>query len=288
MPSPWPSTLIEWKSPGSWVPAMTKWLKPELIEGALAHLRANRRTDLYDDDSEWLDVAEQVLCGDLEYEVLPALAEALTEASVRCYHGCRCEDAGAYHRLGIRLNDPEDLAAQLRDLVDRLPGLDFLRSSIDERIRTFDATQRDTGKLYVVLDDRRMVTGGSGHYLLYGSEWMQCILGFEAHLALLEWGSPTMIEVDLPLRLVSEHQRFELARALLQEWTRQKTTRPKQVWHIDFSFMLRSAIPSEMVVGHYHPEKVVDPFHGFVSRLSGGTTCPSCSVQDRLRLGQHG
>lgn len=277
MPSPWPSTLIEWKSPGSWVPAMTNWLRPEMVEGALAQVRVNRRTDLYDDDSEWLNVAGQVLCGDLEYDVLPALAEALIEASVRCYHGCRCEDAGLYHRCGIRLNDPDDLTAQLRDLVHRLPGLDFLKSTIEERIRTFDATQRDAGKLYVVLDDRGMVTGGSGHYLLYGSEWMQCILGFEAHSALLEWGSPTIIEVDLPLRLVSEHQRIELARALLQEWARQKAARPSRVWHIDFSFMLRAAIPAEMVIGHYHPEKVVDPFSTMRTRVTARMFCPTCS-----------
>jgi hypothetical protein len=51
---------------------------------------------------------------------------------------------------------------------------------------------------------------GAGHYLLYGSEWMQCILGFDAHPALRAWGAPTVVLVDLPLSLVTSGTRGEL------------------------------------------------------------------------------
>jgi len=71
---------------------------------------------------------------------------------------------------------------------------------IDERIARFDDADRDTGRLYVALDDRGLIDGG-GHYLLYGIEWMPCILGFEAHHALLRWGSPTIIQIEMPIAM---------------------------------------------------------------------------------------
>jgi hypothetical protein len=135
----------------------------------------------------------------------------------------------------------------------------YLRPFIEERLQDFDGTERDTGRLYLVMDDRGL-TKSAGHYLLYGSEWIQCVLGSEAHEALRRRGAPTILVVDLPLTMITSHERKQLAVALLREWTRIKVNKPHSVPELDFTFCLGEDVPGNMIVGHFHPEVFVTLF----------------------------
>lgn len=272
----WQRTLIEWKTPGSYTATLSRWLRPWLNGQGIRHLTKLGEQDLASDDTDWLKLTQQVLDEDVD-NVTSFLSDDLSFARVRAFHGCRTADAASYHRLGIRMNDPQLLAQELRDLVHSEDGLAFYRSDIDQRIEMFDSKDRDTGRVHLALDDR-VQTDGAGHYLLYGSEWMQCILGFEAHPALRAWGAPTVVLVDLPLSLVTSGTRDELARLLLQEWTRIKVNRPDWVPDQDFTFTLRTAVPPGLVVGHTHPEWIRDPFHGNMRRQNDRLTCPTCAA----------
>lgn len=273
----WQRTLIEWKRPASYVSPLSTWLRRGLNKKGIRHLHKLGEKDLAWDDSDWLKLTQRVLDDDVD-DVVAILSDALSFARVRAFHGCRTADPGSYHQYGLRLNDPSVLAADLRALVFAEEGLAFYQANIDRMIAQFENRDRDHGQVHLALDDRTQ-TNDSGHYLLYGSEWMQCILGFGAHNALLKWGYPTIVLVDLPLNMVTSGTRDELARALLQEWTRIKVNRPDWVPERDFTFTLARAIPPDLVVGHEHPAWIRDPYYGGTRRPNDRLVCPSCSTR---------
>lgn len=116
----------------------------------------------------------------------------------------------------------------------------------------------------------------SGHNLLFGSEWLQCLLGWRARPAMQRYGTPTVVEVDLPFDWALEATRREFARHLLQEWTRVfvmgKTFSPD----LDFTVMLRRDIPAGMVIGHSHPKVLKNPFMQYRIERTVDPTCPHC------------
>lgn len=276
MSSIWRGTIISWKEPKSWAPAVSRWLRPFLNQHGIRHLQRMGEQDICWDDSDWLKKTQSVLRFEVGY-VAERFADALSFATARTFHGCRPHDAGLYHRIGIRRNDPAVLADEVRRIVSEEDQLAYLRPGIEQRLREFDHADRDTGRLYLVMDDRGL-TNSAGHYLLYGSEWIQCVLGFEAHEPLRRRGVPTVLAVDLPLSMVTSHEREQLAEKLLQVWTRIKVNRPDWIPELDFTFSLYVDIPGSMVVGHFHPELIRDPFYQNIMRRVGRQNCPSCAV----------
>jgi hypothetical protein len=127
------------------------------------------------------------------------------------------------------------------------------------------------------MDDRALTNGG-GHYLLYGSEWIQCVLGFEAREPLRRRGVPTILSVNLPLRIVTLHERQQLAEALLQEWTRIKVNRPNWAPELDFTFCVLEDISDAMIVDHFHPEVICDPLYQNIKRRVDRQNCLACNA----------
>lgn len=267
---------MHWKDRATWFAPLGDWVKPYFREGGEARLRSGGERDLCWDDSDWLD---RVLYRQLDIEIdtaIERLAEDLEPAILRAFHGCRVADAGVFHREGIRINDPGRLEAEVRRIVADEVDLAWLRPSLEQRIADFDARERDIGRLYVCVDDRPQLDR-IGHYMLYGSEWIVALLGFSAHSTLRRRGVPTMVELDLPLRLATPNTRQEFARKLLQEWVRVFVNEPTFVPALDFTVVLHADVPAEMIVGHYHPDVLHDPFQGFVSHKTALRTCPGCT-----------
>ncbi len=207
--------------------------------------------------------------------LIEGLAVDLVKAKLRTFHGCRVPDAGVFHREGLRRNNPADLEALARRLVAEDDDLASMRPKIEAMIAEFDNRERDTGRLYVCADERPQLDR-SGHYLLFGSEWLQCLLGWDAHQALKRYGTPTVVEVDLPFDWASVGTRREFARHLLQEWTRVFIMGETFSPAIDFSVILRRDIPAEMVVGHSHPRVLKNPFTQYLTERTADPTCPHC------------
>lgn len=270
----WKSIIIDWKAPESWIPALSEWLHSFLIYPDTIHLKEIGVQDIYWDDSDWLSIIESVLRYDIEH-VIELLANALSSATARTYHGCRTEDAGTYHRMGILRRNPSALANEVRRIVDEEDTLTHLRTIIEQRLRNLDPTDQDIGSLYVAIDDRAMIKWG-GHYLLYGSEWSQSMLGTSAHQILRQRGVPTILTVDLPLQMVTGHERESLARTLLRVWTWVKVNQPEEMPKLDLSFCLQEDIPSILIVNHFHPEFIHDPFYENKIRRVTRRSCPSC------------
>lgn len=271
----WKGRLIDWKDSTSWAPAVSRWIRPYLNARGIRHLAALGYHDLCWDDPEWRDIAQEVLAEDIE-DVAVRLGNALEPASVAAYHGCRTVDAGDYHRHGIIRNDPDRLADSVRQLVQEADAFAAFRPGLEDRIARFDAKDRDTGLVYAVIDDRALVELG-GQYLIYGSEWVLCVLG-DARDQLRQHGVPTIITVRLPLSATTEDDRRELASALLQEWARIKVNRPTWVPRKDFSFILSADVPASWVVGHRHPTRIPDAFEQLAARHYPDAACRHCQA----------
>lgn len=269
----WNSKIIDWKNSQSWCPALSSWIKPYLNIDGIKSLRRMGYQDICWDDSAWLEKLPFVTQADIDF-LTRQLSEDIKVASVRTYHGCCVADASTYHRSGILLNNPENLADQVRELVNKEDYLEHLRSKIDDIICDFEDRDRDRGQLYLALDDRSLISS-AGHYLLYGSEWIMCLFGAEDFLR--NRGIPTILSIQLPLALVTSGDRGELATALIQEWVRIQVNSPEETPEKDFTFCLKKMIPPEMIISHYHPKYVYDWHHRGMRRDTKQTTCPSCT-----------
>lgn len=270
---------MHWKDRATWSDLLGEWIQPYFRKGAFARLRRLDEKDLCWDDYDWLDV---VLAPRLTVQIdtaIELLADALDGAVLRAFHGCRVADAGVFHREGIRLNDPAKLEAEVRRIVAEEEDLAWRRPTIEKDLAEWGARERDTGRLYVCADDQPQLDR-IGHYMLYGSEWITALLGFSAHQTLRRRGVPTMIELDLPFNLATPSTRREFARKLLQEWVRVLVNAPTFVPKLDFTVTLREDLPAQMVVGHYHPKALKDPFSRYRTFKTETPFCPSCSRRD--------
>lgn len=278
-----PSAPIVWKERATWFDDFGAWLQPYLDEVEIARLKAGRRKPYKWDDHFWLD---KVLAGALLIELdelVENFASYLQGRTLRTFHGCRVADAGVFHSEGLKVNDPAELETLARLIVAEEPDLEWMRSSIDQRLAEFDDRERDAGRLYVVLDDRAL-TERASHYALYGSEWLMVFFGLGGQRVLRERGVPTILQVDLPLADAPHSQTVELARKLLQEWTHVTVNRRDWSPVRDFSFILRTNIAPARIVGHYHPAVLPDTHAQKVGRVTAITTCPSCrAVEDGVR-----
>lgn len=275
----WASGTLIWKDPITWYDRLTRWLTPRLEKGGIKRLQNLGEQDLCWDDMDWREVVLAPQLAEEEEYARDALAEALWATTARVYHGCRVNDAGVFHREGLRANDPAEMEALARRIVDEEDELAWMRPDIDQRLADFDARDRDTGRLYVCLDDRPQLDH-IGHYALYGPEWLQAFFSFSGFRVLRSRGVPTILELDLPLELTSDHTRQELATDLLQEWTRITVNRPSWSPQIDFTISLKHGLPPEYVVGHYHPKELKSPYHQKMVVRTDATECPGCARTD--------
>jgi hypothetical protein len=270
------TVTIRWDSFLSWSSFLQNWLKPVFKPDHSKLLKTYHPKPQYIDDPDWMSKVLQSVIREHADHVHEALADELKSHYIHAFHGCRTDNAVSYHHHGIRLNDPNEQAAEVRKIVEQEEGLASMRPTIERNIAEFDSWDRDTGRVYLSADERSLIED-AGHYLISGSEWMQCVLGWGAHAVLRERGVPTVIDVNLPLRTQPDETRRELASKMLEEWTRICANDAGHwVRDIDFSFILRNAVPSSWVISHHHPAYVLDPYYQRAKRITRDPTCPAC------------
>jgi hypothetical protein len=233
----------------------------------------------YEDDPEWVSVVAAALQSP-ESGVVEAVAERLEATTVRVFHGTRTADAGTFLSEGIRLHDRQRMEAEVRTLVGRAKDVGWLETTLEKRFAE-TAHLTDHGRCYVVVDERVLVQE-CGHYLLGGSEFLQGIVGPDRAQSLLGSCAPTVIQVDLPLRRVSQSQQNAFASRLIGDWARMLRGAANEARRLDFTFVLREAIAADWVVGHFHPTVVYDPHRMRRRVMTTVTSCKSCRGQTAI------
>jgi hypothetical protein len=263
--------LIVYEEPATWMPLVHDFLGPQLRPGGLAWRRKRRLDRMEIDDPDWLRLLASGLTVKLD-AVEEEFTSLLRSWNVLGYHGCRPQDLTPYFTNGIKALDPSELMQSLHDAVEQanIPDLGEVILALG-RTRL---NQHTNSIVYFVLDQRHLLDF-SGHYLIYGSEWL-CSVFAKSRALLLSSGVPTLLKVRFPLGYVSTSDRRQLARHLLHEWTRLSTMRLQESRSVDFSFAVRDRIPAEMIVGHSHPSSINDPLEGGREYVNSSVTCQHC------------
>ncbi|NIJ09338.1 hypothetical protein FHS31_002970 [Sphingomonas vulcanisoli] len=192
--------------------------------------------------------------------------------ALRAGHATRTDDVSGFYKNGLRILRADEIDAVARELF--LGGSFPLATEdlFEKAIADLDARSRmggREGRLYFCANERSLITriGGSGHYLIYGSEYLYCIgirvIGtYATKRALKAIGRPTMFVCDLPLKMMRDATLLEFAGGILEymfcalvEGMEAHMLSPGS----GSALSLTSDLPATSIVGHYHPIRVHDP-----------------------------
>lgn len=222
-----PSKLFHWKDSASWVPLLA----------ALAGRRVGRRI-----------VATEL---GVRYE------------GVVAYHGCRPENIESYYRDGINPSSNVTLDTKAKEIFCSPANGAVSPEAIDAILAHLG--KRDEGRIYACLDDRHLIAHAA-HYLIYGSERLQCVAAALGRKCgnlmprLKQHGRPTIFRIALRWETITESDFRALARKVSSQLGTVKRRRAlPEEW---FTFEFRTALPSRFVLGHEHPLALPDPHDG--------------------------
>lgn len=177
------------------------------------------------------------------------------------YHGCRPPDVSSYYRDGLRASANGELDTRAHAIFSCIPGVSA--KLIDAAIAGLG--RRDEGRIFVCVDKRHLIAHAN-HYLIYGSERLQCIaaaLGESAHTclqALKRYGRPTVIRVALPWEFVTQSDSLYLARAVATDLASvRRGCAVSESWS---GFEFGKPLPGQFVLAHEHPEALNDLHDG--------------------------
>lgn len=225
------------------------------------------------DDLSWLDEIVFAATGRVvDMKDLVAERFAREYRAFRAGHATRTDDVGSYYRDGLRYLRPDEVEDRARQLF--LDGQHVLAT--EERLRAaiedINARNRAGGRpgyLYFAANERSLITrlGGSGHYLVYGSEYLYC-LGirtageWETRKALKSIGRPTMFVCDIPMSMMHPQTIAEFGGIIIEHIFSELAGIESYALGSGAGSALSIAqdLPGDCIVGHYHPAQVHSPY----------------------------
>ena len=186
---------------------------------------------------------------------------------IRMFHCCRPTDIQSYYDNGLLVLDSgksnEDLRAVFFDNPE-FPGI--TATHIEAAVEEMAGSYRRHGFVYFGLDDRYLIDV-CGHYLIYGSEYVQslaaCIerqTGRSVKPVLRRRGVPTVFAVDMPIEHFDDDELTTLGEAALHAWAYSIAHNTAEAGEIDFAIELDQPLGPDFISSHYHPECIPDPF----------------------------
>ena len=194
---------------------------------------------------KWLNSQDTRPCTDTVLDFLQGFEK------FECYHGCRVETVSSYYERGLEVHCQQELNRSASEL---------LSVELDEIRRvSMEINDTDEGVVHVVLDARELIKK-SGHYLIYGSEWifvLAGLLGGDLRSRLRKRGKPTLLRMEVPFNRLSLSQLEQLAEYI-----------PAALWEdlphfqsipvVSSAVQIRDRVPPEFVISHEHPTAIVD------------------------------
>lgn len=224
------------------------------------------------DDLSWLnDIVLAANGREVEMKSLTAERLAREYRAFRAGHGTRTNDVGRFYESGLRCLRADEAEMIARE-VFLTPAFQWVT---EERLQTAiaDIDARSVaggreGRLYFCADETNLITrsGGSGHYLVYGGEYLYC-LGIRlvdrlsAQRALKRIGRPTMFVCDIPMKMLHTSTLEEFAGSILEFIFCELIGQQAHALSpgAGSALSLTVDLPGEHIVGHYHPARIHDP-----------------------------
>lgn len=263
--------IFDWRKRRSWLASIRHYAGPLLTAELRQHL-SQRRPECWSDNVSWLPDSGYIVS-----EFVDALTSYYTH--FKGFHGCRPLKLASYYERGLLGQNSDLLCDAFREIFSDVPKAD-----VEDVIRRFaDRSNMERGAMWLLGSDKYLV-GECGHYLIQGSEYLMALAAHLGHspsgedyrFRLRNYGIPTILEVDIPIRLVPAGQLEEVAKMVLSEWGQLAARRPLPFGDQPPCFVLRQDIPPECVRGHYHPERIIDPHQGHRPYINELLSCDVC------------
>jgi hypothetical protein len=185
---------------------------------------------------------------------------------VRMFHCCRPLQVESYYTDGIHVltSSEAERSFKARFLNNpKFPNISEIH--IDSAIERMADSYTRFGQVYFGLDDRFLIEH-CGHYLIYGSEYIQCLANFlgrefsyDLDSELKQTGKPTVFEVNIPVSQFAIEELRALSDDALPAWAHCMAHSRNQSGQRDFAITMDHTLPPRNIVDHYHPEEVPDP-----------------------------
>lgn len=250
---------------GTWREEVWRLLSDVLTEDVRREFLRDPPEYVVSDDLSWLDdiIARAVgECVDIKSLTASRLGRRYTR--LRACHATRTDDVKAYYETGLQPLDLARAAARARSLFLSGAYPELTEAALSAAIVQVGGHLRE-GRVWFEANEAQLITF-SGHYLLYGGEYL---LAIAAHLegsrdyrqVLKTIGEPTMFVCDVPLAAAGGRTLSEFAGCALEaifEHLLDETFEPDP--HRGAGFSIRQGLAPEHLVGHYHPTGIRDPF----------------------------
>ncbi|MGD9160346.1 MAG: hypothetical protein PVG39_18160 [Desulfobacteraceae bacterium] len=250
--------IFNLKDSTTWDPIVCDLMKSHLRNSYADILRKNSKIIQFRDSEEEACnlfsklVSREVLKSEIKNELCDNFKEILT------YHACRPIRTEDYYEKGILPLSPSKIQKQFRDYFSSMVS----EKDIDTAITKTSVNTR-AGVVHVVLDDRIFINC-SGHYLIYGSEYLNCLTihlpgASENHRDnLKKIGRTTIFICKLPFSSVTSFA-YLVSSMMADHFFRVAHDRD-DVTVIEYTISLKKPIPPDFVVDHYYPKRITDPF----------------------------
>ena len=162
---------------------------------------------------------------------------------IRAYHACRPLDVHEYLTHGIV---PYTKDKAKREAILRL-GKAISEKKIAEK---FDEIWYESKEKVWLACNKRTLIEESGHYLIYGSEFLNVLameLGYREILKLT--GFPTIFSCDIPITDLSKSVAKELENYINEG-------------EVDDASICVTQVDPEKIISYEHPKRVMDPYLG--------------------------
>lgn len=165
---------------------------------------------------------------------------------IRAFHGCRTNILNSYYTEGIIPLTKERAYEQIQIT---LQSKKYINE--EEITSTFNRLWTEPNRVWFAITKEEIVKR-SGHYLLYGSEFINSVLAqFYLRDELKKNGKPTIFACDVPLDVIGQPYQSDIIDSLRTK---------ESLNHL--SFMIYGILSSEDIVSHEHPDssKIYDPY----------------------------
>lgn len=241
-----------------------------IVAKTLCNLLGNSYSNIIKDNAELVqdrDSCEEIgslfeNCASLDEmreEVMAGFLHCFKDVVV--YHACRPKRVDDYYNRGIVPLSSNKAQKQFRDNFCAY----FSEKDIDTAIALVSLNTRE-GVVYASLDDRTFIDL-CGHYLIYGSEYQNCLTinlpgASESTRDILKMiGIATVFVCRLPFSSLKDLN--SLASSMISDHFFRIAHNQEKVTTIDHAIILNEIIPPACIVRHYYPIRIKDPFKGF-------------------------
>jgi len=231
-------------------------------------------------DFEWLDkLVSSVWRSNVNVREILARRLYRCFQRVRVAHATRAYDVATFYRDGLLPFETERFQKLARTFFLN-PLFPELSAEMLENSMGMVVSKAREGRVFFDVDET-VLTGYGGQYLHYGSEYLVSVaanLGRFRNYAqvLRSRGHPTVFVCDVPISQIDSHAITQLSGQALGCMMRELTLgRVEKTPLFSISLGIQGALPSEYIIGHYHPVDTPDPlaYLGCQGKSLPGVSC---------------